>query len=188
MASRPDSQTNRSGAGRKDLSADVLNSAPNEAFAGRPADKEQLLIAITALQGTAPATLPPRPSAAAACLEPTWAVAPLARRASRTRSSSDGWSGTWPRRLHRGLDGGVLRRRDSRNSAKMMYELGRRTGWARLGACSALNQNAKETPVATSAPAVEPVENTNDRLLGCCLGEGPQTPKRSPIALCATGS
>ena len=34
----------------------------------------------------------------------------------------------------------------------------------------------------------QPVEHTTDRLLGCCLGEGPQTPIRSPIARGATGS
>jgi hypothetical protein len=52
--------------------------------------------------------------------------------------------------------------------------------WRMLGACSALNRNALETPVATSTPAVEPVENTTDRLLGLLPGGGPPDPQTEP--------
>jgi hypothetical protein len=53
---------------------------------------------------------------------------------------------------------------------------------AGLGACTALNQTAVETPTATSLPAVQPVEGTTDRLLGCLPGGGPPDPQTERVA------
>jgi 3-dehydroquinate synthetase len=49
-----------------------------------------------------------------------------------------------------------------------------------LGARSALDKTAVATPVATAEPAVQPVENTTDRLLALLPGGGPPDPRPGP--------
>jgi hypothetical protein len=63
--------------------------------------------------------------------------------------------------------------------ATVSAEVRPRSG-ASLGACSALDQCTLETPVATSAPTVQPVENTTDRLPGRLPGGGPPDPRTEP--------
>lgn len=71
--------------------------------------------------------------------------------------------------LHRLLDLGVV----TWGQLRALLEHG---GAGVLGACSALDRNAMETPVASSTPAVQPFENKTDRLPASLPGGVPPDP------------